>query len=145
MVLKRCLYFLFVLLGLSSAVSAVNFVDLPAGHWSKASVDRAVESGILSGFEDDTYRGKDTVNRFELAVFTGNVLRYMEGNFASQEEYAAFEKQFESFVQLYEEDRNSYYRVSKEEWMRTLRDIEFLRAEVTELRKQVAAPNAAKL
>ena len=139
LILKRltvlCVFILF-----QTGLMAVTFTDVPQGHWAKPSIDRVVELGILAGFEDDTFRGKVDMNRFEFAVFADNMLRVMDKRYVSKEAKDAFSTQFEAFVKVYEEDRNTNYRVSKEEWQRTLRDLEFLRAEVSELRKQIAPP-----
>jgi hypothetical protein len=141
---KKWMISLLVFLGIQCALLATTFVDVPDGHWAKPSIDRVVGMGILSGFADNTYRGKEFVNRFEFASFSDSFLRIVEERYASKQDQEALEKQFDAFTKLYEEDRNAYYRVSKEEWQRMLHDLEILRAEVSELRNQGAVPSSAK-
>ena len=124
-------------LSVASGLVAIDFNDVSRGHWAKPSIDRVVGMGILAGYEDDTFRGNSTVNRYEFAIFVDNLLKVMDRRYASKQSQDAVIRQFDAFVESYESDKNKYYRVTKEEWQALLKDVEYLRAEVTELRKQV--------
>ena len=62
-----------LILGFSSLVDAVQpFKDIPHQHWAKRSVERLVEMGIASGYQDETFRGRKSVTRYELALYLSN-------------------------------------------------------------------------
>lgn len=44
------------------------FTDLPADHWAYPAVEKLVSRGILSGYPDGSFRGKNLVTRYALAV-----------------------------------------------------------------------------
>lgn len=45
-----------------------SFTDVPAGEWYTAAVDWAAESGMVGGYEDNTFRPNKDVTRQELMV-----------------------------------------------------------------------------
>jgi len=45
-----------------------SFSDLPPSHWSYQAVKELVDGGILDGYPDGTFRGKNLVTRYALAV-----------------------------------------------------------------------------
>lgn len=47
---------------------AGTFPDVPAKHWASASVDTLAELGILLGYPDGEFKGKQPATRYELAV-----------------------------------------------------------------------------
>lgn len=48
-------------------VSNTSFSDIPSGHWAAESVQRVVNSGIMSGYPDGSFQGEKAVTRYELA------------------------------------------------------------------------------
>jgi hypothetical protein len=44
------------------------FTDLPADHWAYPAVEKLVSKGILSGYPNGAFRGKNLVTRYALAV-----------------------------------------------------------------------------
>lgn len=52
-----------------------SFKDMAAGHWSTRFVNWAVEAGVVSGYEDKTFRPDRPVTREEMAVMVTNFAR----------------------------------------------------------------------
>jgi S-layer homology domain len=62
---------LFATLALSAAFGVgmalqAKFTDIPAKHWAEGAVNRMVAEGIVNGYPDGTFRGNNTVNRYEV-------------------------------------------------------------------------------
>lgn len=55
-----------------------QFVDMN-NHWALAEVNRLVAMGILSGYEDGTFRPENHITRTELAVILSNALKLPPG------------------------------------------------------------------
>lgn len=72
------LYFLsfslILVLILATNAGAADFKDIPRDHWAYNSVKTLVEKGLLSLYEDGTFRGKDKVTRYELAELVARIL-----------------------------------------------------------------------
>lgn len=51
--------------------------DVPPGHWAYDAVHSLMQQGILTGYPDDTFRGKAPVTRYEFAVALRQALREM--------------------------------------------------------------------
>ncbi|MCR4441712.1 MAG: N-acetylmuramoyl-L-alanine amidase [Peptococcaceae bacterium] len=43
------------------------FSDVPPDHWAAQSVERVYEAGIMNGYPDGTFKGDQTVTRYEQA------------------------------------------------------------------------------
>lgn len=54
-------------------MKATDFKDVNKEHWAIKSLDKAVQSGILSGYEDGTLRPDENITRAELAVILDRV------------------------------------------------------------------------
>ena len=55
-------------LGVSATAFAANpFSDVPAGHWSYASVSKLAAAGIVDGYPDGTFKGDNLMTRYEMA------------------------------------------------------------------------------
>ncbi|MFH1826363.1 MAG: S-layer homology domain-containing protein, partial [bacterium] len=57
---------------------ALAFKDLPANHWAAPYVAKAVSYEVISGYDDDTFRGNLPVNRYVLAKTLTASLQYIE-------------------------------------------------------------------
>lgn len=51
-----------------------SFTDI-AGHWAEAVIHQAVDSGIVTGYPDGTFKPNDTVTRAEFAVMLVQTLK----------------------------------------------------------------------
>lgn len=64
---KKLVAFLLAVMMLSSVALAANFTDFSESHWAYRYVDELVQSGVINGYEDGTYRPEANVTRAELA------------------------------------------------------------------------------
>jgi len=52
-----------------SGVSAMTVLtDIPADHWAKSAVESLNVAGVIQGYEDKTFKGNNTISRYEVAV-----------------------------------------------------------------------------
>jgi hypothetical protein len=56
-----------------------ELVDLHKNHWAYNATTKLIDKySLIQGFPDHTFRGEKGVNRYELSVITGNVIKYLE-------------------------------------------------------------------
>ena len=65
-------------LAMPMTVSAATFTDVPESHWAYEAVNEMVAAGILSGYSDGTFKGKNTLTRFQIAIIISRVLDRVE-------------------------------------------------------------------
>jgi len=65
---------IFVML-FSYTALGVEIKDVPESHWAYDSVKLLVEKGYFSLYEDDTFKGANKVNRYEIAEIIARMLR----------------------------------------------------------------------
>ncbi|WP_193726693.1 polysaccharide lyase family 8 super-sandwich domain-containing protein [Paenibacillus guangzhouensis] len=63
------------------ATPQVDLSDI-ADHWAKASIEKSVELGIVSGYEDGTFRPNGTITRGEISVMLARALKLEQVNTA---------------------------------------------------------------
>ena len=63
---------------LSMGFGLAQFSDVPAGHWAKEAVEALAAKGILVGFPDGTYRGNETLTRYQAALIIYSLLQQIE-------------------------------------------------------------------
>ena len=70
-----------ILVGVSAGIVAAAdaFTDLPPSHWAHDAVHELVSSGVLDGYPDGSFRGKNLVTRYALAVTLARALQQMQG------------------------------------------------------------------
>lgn len=86
---KAGLYFLIITFVLTTSISplqAVEIEDVPEDHWAYESVNKLVERGYMSLYDDDTFAGANRVSRFELAEILANMLEDLEEGMLEMEE-----------------------------------------------------------
>ncbi len=79
--LLKHLFALLPAINLFAGVVRAQFADVPAGHYAESSVLKLTQLGILSGFPDGLYRGKQPVDRFQLAL----ILSRMWDNWSTEQ------------------------------------------------------------
>ena len=69
------LSFLLILLFCTSfTITAEEIEDLPVNHWAYESVNTLIDRGYLDLYDDDTFRGDNTLTRYEMAVIIARML-----------------------------------------------------------------------
>ncbi len=58
----------------SNGTPQVSLSDIDK-HWAKSSIEAAVARGIVSGYDDQTFRPDNSINRAQLAVILANALK----------------------------------------------------------------------
>ncbi|MBP5470743.1 MAG: S-layer homology domain-containing protein [Candidatus Riflebacteria bacterium] len=64
----------------TSVAYAGPFSDVPTNHWAYDAISQMAEKGIIQGFPDGTYKGKQNVTRYQLAMMTAKMLSNIEQN-----------------------------------------------------------------
>src|SRR3990172_10456747 len=72
------LSFVFIFLFQSHTWSQDIFTDVPPDHWSRKSLEKLQEGGILESYPDNTFRGDQVVTRYEMAAALAKVLERVE-------------------------------------------------------------------
>ena len=62
----------------ASPMFAAPFSDVPRTHWAYDAIQKAVDAGILQGY-DGKYHGKRLLNRYQMAVIVAKMLDRMKG------------------------------------------------------------------
>ncbi len=69
---------MFLVLALAVPVFANPFTDVPANHWAYSAVNKLVASGIAEGYPDGSFRGKNNLTRYEIAIVVSRILNKIE-------------------------------------------------------------------
>lgn len=66
------------------AFAETNFVDVPEGHWALEALKKvsSPEYGIVEGFPDNTFKGKNTITRYEAAIMIARVIDKVDQKYA---------------------------------------------------------------
>ncbi len=56
------------MLSVSTATIAQSYPDVPTGHWAYDAVEQLTRDGVLRGYPDGKFRGKQTLTRYEFAI-----------------------------------------------------------------------------
>ena len=67
-----------MILATAAIASANPFSDVPASHWAYDAVNSMAEKGIVQGFPDGTFKGKQNVTRYQLAMITAKMIANVE-------------------------------------------------------------------
>jgi len=67
-----------VLTVLSMGFGLAQFSDVPAGHWAREAVEVLSAKGIITGFPDGTFRGNETLTRYQAALIIYRLLQQIE-------------------------------------------------------------------
>ncbi|WP_027339420.1 outer membrane protein [Halonatronum saccharophilum] len=59
-------------------VMANPFNDVPANHWAHDALEQVATAGLLEGYGDGTYRGEESLSRYQVAVLTSRVVEKVE-------------------------------------------------------------------
>ena len=65
---------------LTGSTYANPFSDVPAGHWAYGAVNSVVNSGMMKGYPKGIFKGKETVNRYQMATIISRLLKRSGGS-----------------------------------------------------------------
>lgn len=69
------------------ALAATNpFMDVPMNHWAYDAIGQLAAHGILSGYPDGTYKGKQPTTRYEMASALARALAVVDMTKASRQD-----------------------------------------------------------
>ncbi|NJN87562.1 MAG: N-acetylmuramoyl-L-alanine amidase [Leptolyngbyaceae cyanobacterium SL_7_1] len=69
-------------INLPTTRSATVFSDVPGNYWAAAAIQRAYQTGLLSGFEDSSFRPGEPVSRLQVLFSLVNGLKLPDANLA---------------------------------------------------------------
>ena len=77
-----------VLVAFASPVFAATnpFMDVPVNHWAYDAIGQLAAQGILSGYPDGTYKGKQPTTRYEMASALARALAVVDMTKASKQD-----------------------------------------------------------
>ncbi|MGO4541325.1 choice-of-anchor I family protein [Paenibacillus sp. 2TAB19] len=70
-------------LGLNEAAAGSSFSDVSASKWYAGAIQTAVQAGVISGYDDGTFRPELTITRQEMASILMKAVRYADANTAA--------------------------------------------------------------
>ncbi|MDD2430324.1 MAG: S-layer homology domain-containing protein [Firmicutes bacterium] len=56
------------------AFAALPPTDVPKTHWAYESIMKILDSGLMEGYPDGSFRGQQAVDRYEMAVFVARLM-----------------------------------------------------------------------
>lgn len=69
----------------ATTFAAANpFSDVPADHWAYDAVSQLAKDGVVEGYGDGTYRGEQTITRYEMAQMTARAMAKTDVSAADQ-------------------------------------------------------------
>ncbi|GHT00754.1 S-layer protein [Synergistales bacterium] len=75
------------------AFAATNpFMDVPLNHWAYDAIGQLAANGILSGYPDGTYKGKQPTTRYEMASALARALAVVDMTKASKQDVEMMKK-----------------------------------------------------
>ena len=79
-------FVLFAIVMTSSAFAALPPTDVQKTHWAYESIMKILDSGLMEGYPDGSFRGQQTIDRYEMAVFVARLLDVLAGIQADYEQ-----------------------------------------------------------
>lgn len=77
--MKKTLVILLALifvLSFAGTALASNPFDVPAKHWAYEAVSKLAKAGIIDGYDDGSFRGDQTINRYEMAQIVAKAMSH---------------------------------------------------------------------
>jgi hypothetical protein len=80
-------------MGVSASFAAVNpFMDVPLNHWAYDAIGQLAARGVLSGYPDGAYNGKQPTSRYEMASAVARALALTDLSKAAKQDAAMLQK-----------------------------------------------------
>ncbi len=67
-----------MIIGMALPVLASPFFDLPDSHWAADAVKMLAALGIVQGYPDGTFKGRNQATRYEVALMVARALEYLD-------------------------------------------------------------------
>ena len=67
-----------MIIGMALPVLASPFSDLPDSHWAADAVKMLAALGILQGYPDGSFKGRNQATRYEVALMVARALEYLD-------------------------------------------------------------------
>ncbi|MFT5171148.1 MAG: hypothetical protein ACI9BD_000920 [Candidatus Marinamargulisbacteria bacterium] len=113
------------LIFLSPALAfGADFKDVPKSHWAYTSIRQVSDKKLISGFQDGTFRGTNSINRFEIALYLNRLTRYIDSRLSPP---------MASIKTLEKKSRNIDLQALKSE-------VHLLKAEIQEIKNMIQNP-----
>ncbi|MDR1377294.1 MAG: S-layer homology domain-containing protein [Synergistaceae bacterium] len=86
--MKKLIIAVAVLVAFTTPVFAATnpFMDVPINHWAYDAIGQLAASGVLSGYPDGTYKGKQPTTRYEMASALARALALVDMTKASKQD-----------------------------------------------------------
>ncbi|MDR2528838.1 MAG: S-layer homology domain-containing protein [Synergistaceae bacterium] len=82
----------------SFAATGMNpFMDVPMNHWAYDAIGQLAARGVLSGYPDGTYKGKQPTSRYEMASAVARALALTDLSKAAKQDVETLKKLIEEF------------------------------------------------
>ena len=88
----------------NTAFGDMMFTDVNEGYWAREYIDTMVNVGIMSGYDDGTFRPNDKVNKVQAVVMISKLL------YVGQSEITSAREKYEEFLKNYnltEDEKNN--------------------------------------
>ena len=90
---SAALFFSLILASATGVWAAANpFMDVPLNHWAYDAIGQLAARGVLSGYPDGTYKGKQPTTRYEMASALARALAYVDMEKASKQDVEMLKK-----------------------------------------------------
>ncbi len=78
--MRKVVYFIIIVLFFikSFAQEEQTFKDVPPDHWAYDAIEELAKKGYLDGYPDGTFRGRNWVNRYDLALLAAKIVSKLE-------------------------------------------------------------------
>lgn len=83
---KTLILTVFSLVFAVSYAFSVTLVDVPSGHWAEDAVQKLVDSGLVEGYPDGTYKGDRPMTRYEYAMVVSRMMDKMDAELCAKDD-----------------------------------------------------------
>lgn len=136
---------------LSMGFGAAQFSDMPAGHWATEAVQQLAAKGVLVGYPDGTFRGTETLTRYQAALILQRLLEEIEVELSATRDIlgkggavAGAAGQTDPALQAQIDTLKAQVAALEASDASSRVDIEALMSEIARLSEMAAAPSAAE-
>ena len=65
------------------SATAETLVDVPPEHWAADAVQKLIDSGVIVGYPDKTFRGPNSMTRYEYAMVVARLMTWIDQNYCA--------------------------------------------------------------